>query len=205
MKALTTGQVDRLRPLVGGYAVLEPKRGEYVGLLRAGLVERIDSSTPRGGLLPPLRITPAGLAALAAQNTVTEESPCSARISMLPCLSPVANGGRLPRLRSTGSGRSLPRTGSRRRSFSHGSISPSPLRPIGTGRLPHVLEDELADHLENVWRGLDARAARREAPGGYSAGYRCWSCRRFVSGPTVTCGHCGQPHGGTYHEAYAAR
>lgn len=64
--------------------------------------------------------------------------------------------------------------------------------------------EEVADELYESWRELDQRAGR-EPRGGYNAGWRCWGCRRFVPGPTVRCVHCGQEHGGIYHEAYASR
>lgn len=55
-----------------------------------------------------------------------------------------------------------------------------------------------------MWRELDGAALARAPRGAYNGGYRCWGCRAFVSGPTVTCS-CGQIHGGIYHEAYATR
>lgn len=67
-----------------------------------------------------------------------------------------------------------------------------------------VSEEEGHDLLDDAWREHDARAAQR-GRGGYNAAHRCWSCRRFVSGPHATCGSCGQQHGGIHHEAYAGR
>lgn len=66
---------------------------------------------------------------------------------------------------------------------------------------PESVQDELLD----LWRALDQRVILREPRGTYNSGYRCWGCRGFVSGPTVTCSSCGQIHGGVYHEAYATR
>jgi hypothetical protein len=50
-----------------GRTVLAPRRGEWMPLLRREWVERDPrfSETPSGGYLPPLRITPGGLRALA--------------------------------------------------------------------------------------------------------------------------------------------
>lgn len=202
MKTPTINQATRLRVLADGYAILAPKRGDWVGLLRAGWVERIDQTTPRGGLLPPLRITEAGRVALAL--TKPEEGECSETTSVRPSLSVVASGGRLPRLRSLGSGNPLPARGWTRPNCSSGSRLARLTCPQPPQCAPLPSSEAVAEIVEEIWRGLDARAARRE-PGGYNAAHRCWSCRRFVSGAHATCGHCGQRHGGINHDAYAAR
>lgn len=62
--------------------------------------------------------------------------------------------------------------------------------------------EDVQDALYEQWREQESRAVRA---GGYNAGHRCWGCRRFVGGPTVTCGHCGQRHGGIFHDAYPTR
>jgi hypothetical protein len=64
--------------------------------------------------------------------------------------------------------------------------------------------EQVLDDLTDLWSELEDRAAVRERRG-YHAGWRCWSCRRFVSGPGATCEHCGQRHGGVEHKAYATR
>lgn len=68
MRAPTTRQADRLRVLGRGDIVLFPKRSDWVSLLRHGWVARLDgdTDTPKGGFLPPLRITADGYRALAA-------------------------------------------------------------------------------------------------------------------------------------------
>lgn len=66
MRKPTPAQADRLRVVASGSIVLFPKRTLWGPLLRRGWVERLDSAeTPTGGWLPPLRITPGGLRALA--------------------------------------------------------------------------------------------------------------------------------------------
>lgn len=63
----TVRQAARLRLLGSGAIAVTPSRSDWMPLLRHGWVERADPDlTPRGGLLPPLRITPDGLRALAA-------------------------------------------------------------------------------------------------------------------------------------------
>jgi hypothetical protein len=64
----TVKQAARLRVLGNPNIIIAaPRRSDWMPLLRHGWVERADPDlTPRGGLLPPLRITPAGLRALAA-------------------------------------------------------------------------------------------------------------------------------------------
>lgn len=201
MKTPTPKQAERLRVLAGGYAVLQPKRREWVGLLRSGWVERIDDSTPRGGLLPPLRITAAGISALAL--TKPEEGECSETTSAVPSLSAVASGGRLPSLRSVRSTNRLPRHAWTRPRCSSGSGLARLMRPRTSPLWPVPVADAVDNHLNEEWAKLDASASRDR--GGYNAGWRCWSCRLFVGGPTATCGHCGQRHGGVDHEAYASR
>lgn len=67
MKAPTTKQADLLRILGSGSIVLTPKRSAWAPLLRRGWVARIgDDGSPKGGWLPPLRITADGYRALAA-------------------------------------------------------------------------------------------------------------------------------------------
>ena len=205
MRTPTLKQARKLAVLAGGYAVLEPKRSEWIGLLRAGWVERASTHTPRGGLLPPLRITKAGHAALAALNP-PEEGTCSETTSAPTYPYRAASGGPLPSLRLIGSGSPLPSRVWTRPSCSSGSAL-APTRRLRTARhLPPLpATEDVIDELDDLWRGLEDRAADRERSGGYHAGWRCWGCKRFVSGPTVTCSHCGQAHGGIYHEAYATR
>lgn len=81
-----------------------------------------------------------------------------------------------------------------------GRNDPLTIHPL---RLP--TSEEVADEVEAMWRALDERACARGERRGYNAGHRCWSCRRFVAGPHARCGHCGQEHGGIYHDAYATR
>lgn len=63
----TPNQAEHLRALASGGTVLVPKRGQWMPLLRREWVERDPkfNETPTGGFLPPLRITPMGLRALA--------------------------------------------------------------------------------------------------------------------------------------------
>jgi hypothetical protein len=63
----TPKQSRLLLALGSGATVLAPRRGEWMPLLRREWVERDPrfSETPSGGYLPPLRITPDGLRALA--------------------------------------------------------------------------------------------------------------------------------------------
>lgn len=89
MTAPTPKQATRLSVLADGYAVLAPKRGEWVGLLRKGWVERDrPDDTARGGLLPP---------ALAIKET-----ECSETTSAKTSRSVVASGGPLRSLPSLG-------------------------------------------------------------------------------------------------------
>lgn len=80
------------------------------------------------------------------------------------------------------------------------ALRPLPVRPVAIPPLTEVLEE-----LLEQWEAFDQRRQERGRRGGYNAGWRCWGCRQFVAGPTVTCGACGQLHGGVYHEAYASR
>lgn len=67
MRRPTPKQALRLRVLASGSTVLTPRRSDWGSLLRHGWVERADPSwTPRGGFLPPLRITAEGYRALAS-------------------------------------------------------------------------------------------------------------------------------------------
>jgi hypothetical protein len=54
------------------------------------------------------------------------------------------------------------------------------------------------------WAQQETNRAKRQRQG-YHAGWRCFNCKRFVTGPGATCAACGQRHGGVYHEAYATR
>lgn len=200
MSVPTAKQATKLRVLAGGYAVLAPRRGEWVGLLRRGWVERIDQTTPRGGLLPPLRITPDGERALAL---VPEEDTCNATTSAPSSLSPVGSGRPLPSLPSLGWASPLPRRAWTRPNCSSGSAA-ARLRPTRRPLWPLPSADDVADELMDEWGALDSRTSGR-GRGGYAGGWRCWSCRKFVSGPQATCGRCGQRHGGVNHEAYAGR
>lgn len=67
MRKPTVKQGARLLVLGGGTVVLTPRRADWAPLLRHGWVELADGfgHAPSGGFLPPLRITPAGLRALA--------------------------------------------------------------------------------------------------------------------------------------------
>jgi hypothetical protein len=68
MSRKPTPKQSRLLLVLGsGRTVLAPRRGEWMPLLRREWVERDPwfSETPSGGYLPPLRITPDGLRALA--------------------------------------------------------------------------------------------------------------------------------------------
>lgn len=99
------------------------------------------------------------------------------------------------------------------RNCSFASLEPMRLRrtvpptvgPLALRRLELATAEEVREELEEAWAALDARNAGRESRGGYNAGWRCWDCRAFVAGPTVTCGRCGNRHGGIHHEAYATR
>lgn len=64
---------------------------------------------------------------------------------------------------------------------------------------------EVQDEIDHAFRDLQQRAEARERTGGYASGFRCWGCRRFVASRTATCPHCGQLHGGVYHDAYPTR
>lgn len=98
------------------------------------------------------------------------------------------------------------------RSCSFASLEPMRLRrtvpptvgPLALRRLELATAEDVRDELEEEWRALESRTSRRESAG-YNAGWRCWDCRAFVAGPTVTCGRCGNRHGGIHHEAYATR
>jgi hypothetical protein len=66
VRSPTRLQADRLRGLASGLVVLSPRRSEWMPLLRAGWVEKVDPNVSvRGGFLPPLRITAEGYEALA--------------------------------------------------------------------------------------------------------------------------------------------
>lgn len=66
MRAPTVKQFELLKVLGRGGVAVAPKRAEWMPLLRHGWVERYgEGPTPRGGFLPPLRITAAGYRALA--------------------------------------------------------------------------------------------------------------------------------------------
>lgn len=61
----TARQVARLLARADGSVAFEPRRAQWMPLLRNGWVEKVGGGpVPRGGLLPPLRITPAGFRAL---------------------------------------------------------------------------------------------------------------------------------------------
>lgn len=62
----TLRQYERLRILGSGGMVLAPRRREWQPLLRHGWVAAAHDDDATSRLLPPLRITPAGLIALAA-------------------------------------------------------------------------------------------------------------------------------------------
>lgn len=68
MRTPTVKQGARLLVLGSGNIVLTPRRVDWAPLLRHGWVEHADGfgRAPSGGFLPPLRITPNGLRALAA-------------------------------------------------------------------------------------------------------------------------------------------
>jgi hypothetical protein len=66
MKAPTSKQADKLRVLGSGAIALAPGRGDWGPLLRRGWVETVDEDDKSKRFLPPVRITPAGLMALAA-------------------------------------------------------------------------------------------------------------------------------------------
>lgn len=66
MRKPTPKQALKLRLLGSGSIVVTPRRTDWGPLLRHGWVERADPSlSPRGGFLPPLRITAEGYRALA--------------------------------------------------------------------------------------------------------------------------------------------
>lgn len=119
--------------------------------------------------------------------------------------SAAANGRRLPSLRSIGWVSPLPPAAWKRPSCSSGSVA-APLSPISSRVLwPLPTAEAVADDVDDLYRGLLSRADAREPRGGYNAGWRCHSCRRFVGGPEATCGSCGERHGGVFHEAIATR
>lgn len=74
-------------------------------------------------------------------------------------------------------------------------------------RSPHVgVPAELGPELlDDAYRELEERRHRRDRRDAYHAGWRCWGCRKFVSGPHATCRSCGYAHGGINHVAYATR
>lgn len=205
MTTPTVNQAARLRPLSEGYAILAPRRGEWVGLLRKGWVERIDETSPRGGLLPPLRITEAGRDALAlAEPKMPEEGQCSETTSARISPSAAGSGERLPSLPSIGWASPLPTPAWRRPSCSSDSLAPLTTRPTSPVD-PLPSPEDVRGELDDLWREAEDRALMSQRRGGYNAGHRCWSCHRFVVGPKATCGHCGQVHGGIHHDAYATR
>lgn len=67
MRKPTPKQGARLLTLGSGNIVLTPRRADWAPLLRHGWVRHAEGfgRTPTGGYLPPLRITPDGLRALA--------------------------------------------------------------------------------------------------------------------------------------------
>lgn len=65
MRVPTAGQFERLLSAGRGSVVLAPRRAEWMPLLRNGWVERVEGVSPRGGVLPPLRVTAEGFRALA--------------------------------------------------------------------------------------------------------------------------------------------
>lgn len=64
-RAPTPKQAEKLRILGSGAIVLTPGRGEWGPLLRRGWVEQVMADDADKRFLPPLRITAAGLRALA--------------------------------------------------------------------------------------------------------------------------------------------
>jgi hypothetical protein len=64
--------------------------------------------------------------------------------------------------------------------------------------------DEVQEELEAEHAALLARVEARERRG-YSSGFRCWGCGLFVGSRTGACPHCGQLHGGQFHDAYPTR
>lgn len=66
MRTPTEGQFRRLASAGTGSVMWATRRSEWGPLLRAGWVERFNDDSPRGGSLPPLRITAEGYRALGA-------------------------------------------------------------------------------------------------------------------------------------------
>jgi hypothetical protein len=82
-------------------------------------------------------------------------------------------------------------------------VSAKTITPVRATVLPLPSRERVAAEVEELWRTVDA--SETGSRGGHNADWRCWGCRKFINGPTVTCRHCGQLHGGIYHEAYASR
>lgn len=194
MKTPTDKQAAKLRPLADGYAILAPRRGEWVGLMRSGWVERIDDSSPRGGLLPPLRITPEGRAALslAPDPTEPEEGTCTSTTSEKTSRPPVVSGLKSLASVSTFSGSISPPLAVVPLRSSSVSVAPSP-STVPTSHLSALVPtaDDVADEIEEAWKEAEHRKAAR-APRGRSFGstMRCPACKLFVSnGRLCSCGY----------------
>lgn len=111
------------------------------------------------------------------------------RSPKLPSLSPV-NPYRIPAIAPPSSWSASP---------------PPPLPPLRLSFPAIPSSETVRDELEHLAGALWHRIQQREHRGGYNAGNRCWGCNLFIGGATVTCPHCGQQHGGIYHDAYATR
>jgi hypothetical protein len=83
-RAPTPKQAEKLRILGSGAIVLAPGRGEWGPLLRRGWVEPVTADDADRRFLPPLRITPEGLRALAdALERDGQPEPASGRLRQL--------------------------------------------------------------------------------------------------------------------------
>ena len=89
------------------------------------------------------------------------------------------------------------------------NFSPAPLAPPQTGKPlspvalvpPEAVRDELRDEADALYD----RCRQRQKRGGYSFGWRCYSCHLFIGGKHQTCSHCGYMHGGGNHDAINSR
>lgn len=87
MRVPTEAQYARLRILGSGSMALTPARRQWEAILRHGWVQTVLDDDGTGGLLPPLRITPSGLKALAAaveRYGHPDLGPLPARVSEPP-------------------------------------------------------------------------------------------------------------------------
>lgn len=71
------------------------------------------------------------------------------------------------------------------------------------GSIARLREDEEESYA--AWREKEDRRGERERVKAYNAGYRCWNCKKFVTGKFSICRNCGYRPGGVHHPNYETR